>query len=391
MAINTKEITVNMGPQHPSTHGVLRLILELDGETVISCTPHIGYLHRGSEKLAEHRTYQQIVPLTDRFDYLSCGNNNLAYSIAVEKLMGIEVPERADYLRVIVAELSRLSSHLLWLATHAADIGAVTVLLYCLREREDLLGLFELLTGARLTVSYVNIGGVRRDATPEFLSRCKSFIDTMPKRINEYNTLIMENRIWLGRTKGIGIIPYDEAISWGLTGGSLRGSGVNYDLRKAIPYAAYDRLDFDVPLGEVGDVYDRYIVRMEEMNQSVRIIKQCLKDLPDGPYKADIPTVVLPNKDRVMADMESLVHQFVLVSKGFEVPKGEIYVGCEVPKGELGFYIVSDGSASPLRMKVRSPSFVNLSVLPRMVKGHLIADIVSCIGSIDIVLGEVDR
>jgi len=391
MAVTTKEITINMGPQHPSTHGVLRLILELDGETVVSCKPYLGYLHRGSEKLAENRTYQQIVPLTDRFDYLSCGNNNLSYAIAVEKLMGIEVPERADYLRVIVSELSRISSHLLWLATHAADIGAVTVLLYCLREREELLGLFELLTGARLTVSYVNIGGVRRDATPEFMARCKEFADAFPAHLEEYNTLIMQNRIWLGRTKGIGIIPYDEAIEWGLTGGSLRGSGVNYDLRKAIPYAAYDKLDFDVPLGEAGDVYDRYIIRIEEFRQSIRIIQQCLKDIPDGPYKADIPTVTLPAKDKVMADIETLVHHFVLVSKGFAVPKGEIYVGCEVPKGELGFYIVSDGGASPLRMKVRSPSFVNLQCLPRMVKGHMIADIVSCIGSIDIVLGEVDR
>lgn len=391
MAITSKEITVNMGPQHPSTHGVLRLILELDGEVVVSCTPHIGFLHRGSEKLAENLTYQQIVPLTDRFDYLSCGNNNLAYAMAVEKLMGIEVPERADYLRTLVSELSRLSSHLLWLATHALDIGAMTVCLYCLREREEILGLFELLTGARLTVSYVNIGGVRRDATPEFLRRCKDLMDAMPARIGEYNTLIMENRIWLGRTKGIGVIPYDEAIDWGLTGGSLRGSGVDYDLRKAIPYAAYDRVKFEVPLGANGDVYDRYIVRVEEMRQSVDIVKQCINHMPDGPYKADIPTVVLPKKDRVMADIETLVHHFVLVSKGFEVPKGEVYVGCEVPKGELGFYIVSDGSQKPVRMKVRSPSFVNLQCLPRMTEGHMIADIVSCIGSIDIVLGEVDR
>ena len=391
MAINTKEITVNMGPQHPSTHGVLRLVLELDGEIVVSCTPHIGYLHRGSEKLAENRTYQQIVPLTDRFDYLSCGNNNLAYAIAVEKLMGIEVPERADYLRTITAELSRLSSHLLWLATHAADIGAVTVLLYCLREREEILGLFEMLTGARMTVSYVNIGGVRRDATPEFFSRLKDFMKEMPGRIDDYNTLIMENRIWLSRTKNIGIISYAEAIDWGLTGGSLRGSGVDYDLRKAIPYAAYDRVEFKVPLGSVGDVYDRYIIRIEEMRESIKIIEQCIAQIPDGPVKADIPTVSLPPKDRVMSDIETLAHHFVLVSKGFTVPKGEVYVGCEVPKGELGFYIVSDGSEMPVRMKVRSPSFVNLSVPPTMVKGHMIADIVSCIGSIDIVLGEVDR
>lgn len=391
MAISTKEITINMGPQHPSTHGVLRLVLKLDGERVMSCVPYIGYLHRGSEKLAEVKSYQQIVPLTDRFDYLSCGNNNLAYAIAVEKLMGIDVPERADYLRTIVAELSRISSHLLWLATHAADIGAVTVLLYTLRERELILDLFEMLTGARLTVSYINIGGVRREAPPEFFKGCEEFIKMLPAKIDDYNTLIMENRIWLGRTKGIGVIPYDEAIDWGLTGGSLRGSGVDYDLRKAIPYAAYDRVKFDVPLGTHGDVYDRYIIRVEEMRQSLRIIAQCLKDCPDGPYKADIPTVTLPPKDRVMADIETLVHQFVLVSKGFEVQKGEVYVGCEVPKGELGFYIVSDGGTSPLRMKVRSPSFVNLQCLPRMVYGRMLADIVSCIGSIDIVLGEVDR
>jgi len=380
-----------MGPQHPSTHGVLRLILELDGERVVSCVPHIGYLHRGSEKLAEDRTYQQIVPLTDRFDYLSCGNNNLAYAIAVEQLMGIEVPERADYLRTITAELSRLSAHLLWLAAHGLDIGAMTVCLYCLREREEILNLFELLTGARLTVSYVNIGGVRRDATPEFITRTREMMAQMPKRIDEYNTLIMENRIWLMRTKGIGVIPCDEAIDWGLTGGSLRGSGVDYDLRKVMPYAAYDKVKFEVPLGYNGDVYDRYIVRIGEMYESVKIVNQCLDQLPDGAYKADIPTVSLPPKDRVMADIETLIHHFVLVSKGFQVGPGEIYVGAEVPKGELGFYIVADGSEKPVRMKVRSPSFVNLQCLPRMVEGHMIADIVSCIGSIDIVLGEVDR
>jgi NADH-quinone oxidoreductase subunit D len=391
MSVQTKEITVNMGPQHPSTHGVLRLILKLDGERILSCEPQIGYLHRGVEKLCESKTWQQVVPITDRLDYLSCGCNNHAYAIAVEKLMDIQVPERADYLRVLVSELSRISSHLLWLATHALDIGAMTVCLYCLREREVILDYFEILCGARLTVSYINIGGVRNDAPKEFIEKTREFIEAFPKRIEEYNTLIMNNPIWLGRTKGIGVIPYAEAIDWGLTGGSLRGSGVNYDVRKAVPYSVYDRMDFDVPLGEAGDVYDRYTIRIEEMRQAGRIILQCIKELPDGPISVDLPNVTLPPKDRVTEDIQCMLQHFVLVSKGFEVPKGEVYVGSEAPKGELGFYIVSDGGQKPLRIKMRAPSFINLQSLPRMCEGSMVADIVACIGSIDIVLGEVDR
>jgi NADH dehydrogenase I D subunit len=386
-----KEITLNMGPQHPSTHGVLRLVLDLQGETVVGCDPRPGYLHRGIEKWMEHRTYHQIIPMTDRLEYISCFNNNLGYVVAVEKLGGIEVPPRAQFIRTILAELGRLSAHLVWLGTHALDIGAMTVCMYTLREREQVLDLFEIVTGARQTVSFARIGGVRNDLPRDFIDKCREFIDQFPKRLEEYDTLIRENRIWLKRTRGIGVFTAEEAVNYGLTGGTLRGSGVNYDLRKVEPYAAYDKVEFDVPLGTHGDVYDRYLVRIEEMRQSRRIIQQCLDMIPPGPVTTPDPRYGVPEKATVMQNMEALAHQFVLMSKWVPMPKGEAYVATEGPKGELGFFVVSDGGGRPYRIKIRAPSFVNLSAIPKMVTGGMLADVVACIGTIDIVLGECDR
>jgi NADH dehydrogenase I D subunit len=391
--IRTKEITVSMGPQHPATHGVLRLVLELDGETIIKCTPYVGYLHRGTEKLAEYKTYLSALPLTDRLDYISSMCNNVGYCVAVEKLFGIEAPERAKYIRTIMAEMTRISSHIIWVATHALDIGAMTLFLYSFREREWLLDLFEMTCGARLTVSYPRIGGVRNDVSQEFIDSLYRFTEEFPKRMEEYETLIDQNRIWLQRTKGIGVITAEEAVNWGLTGATLRGSGVNYDVRKFAPYDAYDKVEFDVPIGKNGDVYDRYRCRMEELRQANRIIKQCLEQMPKGPVMSpDAPKFTLPAKDRVLVDMESLIQQFVLITKGpMTAPEGELYVATEVPKGELGFYFVSDGTGKPYRMRLRSPSFVHASVLPKLSEGHMLADVIANIGTIDIVLGECDR
>lgn len=390
--LQTEELTLNMGPQHPATHGVLRLVLELDGETIVRCTPHIGYLHRGIEKLAEHRNYFQIIPLTDRLDYISAMANNIGYCVTVERLFGIEVPERAQFIRTIVAEMTRILSHLLWLATHALDIGAMTVFLYCFREREKLLDLFERLCGARLTVSYPRIGGVRNDMSTQWLEDLYDFTAEFPMRIEQYETLIDKNRIWLRRTKGIGVISAEEAINLGLSGPVLRGSGVPYDVRKFMPYAAYDKVEWKVPTGKNGDVYDRYRVRMEELRQSNSIIRQCIERLPSGPIMASAPKFILPPKDKVLTDMEHLIHHFILITKGpHTAPPGEIYAATEVPKGELGFYIVSDGSGKPYRMRIRAPSFVHASALPKLCEGHLIADVIANIGSIDIVLGECDR
>lgn len=391
--LETKELTLNVGPQHPATHGVLRLKLDLDGETVVKCTPYVGYLHRGTEKIAEGMTYAQALPLSDRLDYISSMSNNVGYCHAVEKLFGIEPPVRARYIRTITCEMTRISSHLLWLATHALDLGAMTVFLYTFREREWILDLFEMLCGARLTVSYARIGGVRNDLSQEFIESLYKFTEEFPGRLLEYETLIDRNRIWLRRTKGIGIISAEEAVNWGLSGPMLRGSGVNYDIRKRFPYDAYNEVEFDIPLGKTGDVYDRYRCRMEELRQSNRIIKQCLEGLPRGPILTpDAPKFTLPPKERVLSDMESLIHHFVQVTKGpLTAPEGEIYVSTEVPKGELGFYIVSDGTGRPYRMRVRAPSFVHASLLPRLCEGGLLADVIANIGTIDIVLGECDR
>jgi NADH dehydrogenase I D subunit len=386
-----KEITLNMGPQHPATHGVLRLVLDLQGETVVGVDPRPGYLHRGIEKWMESRTYHQIIPMTDRLEYITCMNNNLGWVVAVEKLAGITVPERAQFIRTIMAELTRLSGHLVWLGTHALDIGAMTVCMYTLRERELVLDLTEMVTGARQTESYVRIGGVRNDVPRDFIDKCREFTEIFPKKLEEYDTMIRENRIWLKRTVGIGVMTPEDAVNYGLTGGTLRGSGVNYDLRKVEPYAAYDKVEFDVPLGKNGDVYDRYVVRIEEMRQSNRIIRQCLDMMPPGPVVTDDPRYAVPDKMQVMQSMQALAHQFVIMSKWVPMPKGEVYVATEAPKGELGFYIVSDGSGRPYRVKIRAPSYVHISALPKMVIGHMVADVIACIGTIDIVLGECDR
>lgn len=387
----TKELTISLGPQHPATHGVLRLLLSLDGETVVKCKPYVGYLHRGIEKLGENRTYFAALPLTDRLDYISSMNNNVGYVVAVEKLFGIEAPERAKYIRTILAEMGRLSSHIIWLGTHVLDIGATTPFLHAMAAREKLLDLFEMVCGARLTVSFPRVGGIRNDISQEFLDELYDFVLGFPAEMDNYETLVTENRIWKERTEGVGVISLEEAVNWGLTGGTLRGSGSDYDVRKYFPYDAYDKVEFDVPVGKNGDCYDRYLVRVEEMRQANRIIKQCIEKLPAGAVMADAPKFTLPPKDMVLKDMEHLIHQFVLITKGPRVPEGEIYVGSEVPKGELGFYFVSDGTGKPYRMRVRSPSFIHASVLPRLCEGGLIADVIANIGTIDIVLGECDR
>jgi NADH-quinone oxidoreductase subunit D len=370
--LTTEDMLLNMGPQHPATHGVLRVVAKLRGEIVLDAEPFPGYLHRGTEKLAENRFYNQIVPLTDRLDYLSAFNNNLAYVQAVEKLIDLEIPERALYLRTMFGELQRLASHLIWLGTHAMDIGALSIFLYTMREREMILDLFESAAGQRLTLSYAQVGGLRNDIPDGFIDGVRNFLKIFPSKMKEYGDILTKNPIWLERTQDIGVISAKDAIAWSLTGACLRGSGVNYDVRKKTPYAAYDRVDFDVPLGTQGDIYDRYLVRMEEMRQSARIIQQCVDNLPDGPFKADAPA-------------------YVQITKRFKAPAGEVYSSIEAPKGELGFAIVSDGTEKPYRMHIRAPSWINLQALPVMCNGGLIADVVGVIGSIDIVLGEVDR
>jgi NADH-quinone oxidoreductase subunit D len=387
----TRWMTINMGPQHPATHGVLRLVLELDGEIIVKAIPHIGHLHRGVEKLAENRTYHQVIPLTDRLDYTNAMGNNLAYVLAVEKLLGIEVPKRAQYLRVMMAELQRIAAHLIWLGTHVLDIGATTPIFYTFREREEVLRIFEEVAGGRLTPTYLRIGGVAKDLPEGIEEKIRDFVKTFPQRINEYETLLTQNIIWLKRTKEVGIISKEDAINWGVTGPTLRGSGVKWDVRKAFPYSSYDEFEFDIPVGTVGDVYDRYMVRLREMEWSNSIVRQALDRLPKGPILSDDPRVVLPDKGMVLTDIASLIRQFKIVSEGFTPPKGEVYASVEAAKGELGFYIVSDGSNRPFRLRIRPPSFLNLGALPKMIEGSLIADVISTIGSIDIVLGEIDR
>ena len=386
-----EDMLLNMGPQHPATHGVLRVVLELEGETIVRATPHLGYLHRGVEKLSENATYTQIIPLTDRLDYVCSMTNNFAFVRTVEKLLQIQVPERAEYIRTLVAEMMRISGHLFWLGTQALDIGAMTVFFYTFREREVLLDLFELLCGARLTMSYYRMGGVDRDVTLEFSDRLYKFLETFPEKIDEYNALLSTNRIWISRTKNIAVISAADAVNFGLTGPTLRGSGVNYDIRKAEPYGVYDKLEWEVPLGKNGDTYDRYWIRVEEMRQSAKIVKQCLDRLPVGPFLADLPMITYPPRDKVMADMESLIHHFMIATSGFKVPEGEVYCGTEVPKGELGFYIVSRGGNKPYRFRIRPPSFIHMGAFDHMARGYMIADIVTIFGSYDIVMGECDR
>lgn len=385
------EMTIEMGPQHPSTHGVLRLTLRISGETILDVDPKIGYLHRGIEKIAENLMYTQFQPYTDRLDYLSAPSNNLAYAQAVEKLLGIDVTPRAKFMRVILAELARISSHLVWLGTHGLDLGAMSMFMYCFRERELILDLLEINCGSRLTTTCMEIGGVRNDFSQEFIDKLNDFIRIFPDKIQDYENLLTKNRIWLKRTKGIGIVSAEQAVNYGLTGPTLRGSGVKYDVRKAQPYAAYDQIDFEVPIGMVGDVYDRYLVRMEEMRQSTKIIRQALEKLPAGLIKVQDPRITRPDKASLSTSMEALIQYCYLIMEGIIPPKGEIYSNIEAPKGELGFYIYSDGTSKPYRMKIRTPSFFNCGILPFMSKGAFVADMTAFIASIDIVLGEIDR
>ncbi len=393
-ANNSETMIINMGPQHPSTHGVLQLILELDGETVVKATPHIGFLHRGIEKLSEHRTYHQIIPLTDRLDYLAPMSNNLGYVLAVEKLLGItdEIPERVQRIRVIMAELTRLKSHLVWLACHALDIGAMTVFLYCFRERECITDIYEKVSGARMTSNYFRVGGLSADLPDGLEDEIRAFVESMPAHIEEYEGLLTGNRIWQKRTIGVGKISAEAAIDIGITGPALRASGVDWDLRRDNPYSGYEDYDFEVPVRTGCDTFDRYKVRLDEMRQAVRIVLQALDKLKPGPILADCPKIVLPPKQDVVNNIESLIHHFKIVTEGFTTPEqGEIYQSVEAPKGELGFYLVSDGTNHPFRMKIRPPSFVNLQGLPQMVEGKLLADVIAVIGTLDIVLGEIDR
>ena len=386
-------MVLNVGPSHPATHGVLRLILELDGEKILKATPDIGFLHRGDEKIAENMTWNQFVPYTDRLDYLSPLANNVAYALAVEKLMGIDkdLPLRGQYIRVICCELARISSHLLGIGCYAMDVGAMTVFLHTFTEREKIYSLAEGLTGARLTTSFTRIGGVARDLPAGWVLKCRKFLREAMPAIRDVETLLDRNRIFVDRTRDVGVISADLAKDYGLTGPNLRASGVDYDLRKIRPYLVYDRLQFEVPLGSAGDCYDRYLVRMEEMRQSVKIVQQCLDNLPTGPVSLEDGKVFLPSKEKVLTNMEELIHQFILVTQGVNAPPGEVYFGAENPKGELGFYINSRGGGTPYRLKIRAPSFANLSVLPRMLPGHLLGDVTAVLGSLDFVMGECDR
>lgn len=387
----TELLTVNMGPSHPSTHGVLRLILQLDGERVMKIEPVMGYLHRGMEKIAENKTYTQFIPYTDRLDYLAPLSNNVGFALAVEKLVGVRVPPRCEHIRVLVCEMARISAHLLWLGTHAVDLGAITVFMYTFRERELLYNFFEALTGTRLTTSYTRIGGLSRDLPSGFLDEVGRWLERFRGELDEYETLLTKNKIWVDRTAGVGILSVEDGIELGVSGPNLRASGLEWDLRKARPYSGYEQFEFEIPIGSKGDVYDRYLVRIEEMRQSVKICKQAIKTMPGGPICVDDPKLVLPPKEKVLTSMEELIHQFIIVTEGFDAPVGEVYHAIEAPKGELGFYIISEGGPSPYRMKIRSPSFVNLQALPKIAEGSLISDVVAIIASLDPVMGEVDR
>jgi NADH-quinone oxidoreductase subunit D len=398
--IQGEKMVLNMGPSHPATHGVLRIILELDGEIITKATPDIGYLHRGDEKIAENMTYTQFIPYTDRLDYLAPLSNNVAYALAVEKLMGIdrELPPRCQYIRVICCELARISAHLLALGSMAMDVGALTVFLFTFTEREKIYNLIESLTGARFTTSYTRIGGVSRDLPAGWVEQCRKFLGEVVVNIDETEKLLTRNKIFVDRNRDIGVISRETAIDYGLTGPNLRGSGMEFDLRKAHPYLIYDQLEFEIPIGSVGDCYDRYLVRIEEMRQSVRLLRQCLDKLPGGADNkarepVDIPDgkTILPSKYKVLTSMEELIHQFILVTEGVNAPPGEVYFSAENPKGELGFYIHSKGGGTPNRLKIRAPSFCNLSILPFLMPGHMVSDTVAIFGSLDFVMGECDR
>jgi NADH-quinone oxidoreductase subunit D len=389
--MSERTMKINLGPHHPSTHGVLRVVLELDGETVVDAHPDIGFLHRGIEKLAENRSYHQFIVLSDRLDYLAAMSNNLAYVTTIEKLMEIEIPRRARYLRVALAELQRIASHLFWLGTHAHDLGAMTPLFYMLREREAIMDIFESLTGSRLTPSFMRIGGLAADIDGDFIGAVRAFTDTFADRVDDYETLLTANPIWRSRTKGVGVLDAAACINLGVTGPMLRSAGNDWDIRKSHPYSSYEEFHFEIPTGRAGDVYDRYLVRIGEMRESAKIIRQVVEGLPAGPWLAKDARTVFPEKKELNTNIAALIRHFGLIMEGFKVPPGEVYNSIESPRGELGFYIVSDGGARPLRLRVRPPSFVNLQGLVRMIRGKMLSDAVAVIGAIDIVLAEVDR
>jgi NADH-quinone oxidoreductase subunit D len=387
-----KTMILNMGPQHPSTHGVLRVILELDGETVLRAEPVIGYLHTGIEKSCEAKTYSQAITLTDRIDYLAPLSNNLCYCLAVEKLIGIEVPKRAQYIRVLLTELTRIASHLVWVGTHAIDLGAMSVFLYGFREREEIMKIFEYVSGQRMMTSYFRIGGLALEPPPGWLDKVRHVMDSLPGHIDEYEDLLTNNRIWLGRTKGIGLLSIEGAIAGGVSGPMLRASGLAYDVRKAFPYSSYDEFDFNIPTQTAGDSYARYQVRLAEIRESIKIVKQAMDKIPsEGPFRASVPGIIPPSREEMKTSIEGLIYHFKIFTEGFAPPPGEVYQTVESPRGELGVFLVSDGSPKPYRVKFRAPSFVNLQSLPKLCEGRLIADVVTCIGTTDIVLGEVDR
>ncbi|MBI3475901.1 MAG: NADH dehydrogenase (quinone) subunit D [Acidobacteria bacterium] len=386
-----KTLVLNMGPQHPSTHGVLRLVLEIDGETVVRVMPEIGFLHTGIEKTCEAKFYQQVVPLTDRIDYLCPMTNNLTYCLAVEKLLGLEIPPRAQWMRVLMNELTRINSHLVWLGTHAMDLGAMTVFLYCFREREDVLRLFEMVSGQRMMTSYFRIGGLALDPPLGFFKKVKAFADRFLGNVDEYEGLLTGNPIFLMRVKGVAHLSKEDAIALGATGPTLRGSGVDIDLRRDAPYSSYEKFKFKVPVSNGGDVWARYVCRVQELRESIGIVQQALAGMPEGSTKADAPKVVLPDREKMKTQMEALIYHFKIITEGFTVPAGEVYQAVESPRGEMGYYIVSDGTAKPYRVHMRSPSFANMQVLAKMCEGRLIADVIAAIGSIDVVVGDIDR
>ncbi|GIU73901.1 MAG: NADH-quinone oxidoreductase subunit D 2 [Bryobacteraceae bacterium] len=386
-----RRMVLNMGPQHPSTHGVLRVILELDGEIVTSARPDIGYLHTGIEKQAEALGWQQVVTITDRMDYLANLSNNLAYVLPVEKLLGIEIPPKAQWMRVLLAELSRINSHVVWLGTHALDLGAMTVFFYCFREREELLRIFEMFSGQRMMTSYIRIGGLALEPPRGWDRAVRNFIRGFPEKVDEYEALLRENPIFLKRTQGVAYAPLEQLLDLGVTGPMIRAAGLAWDIRKAEPYSSYEKFDFRVPVEQSSDVYARFLIRLEEMRQSARIVEQALEGMPEGAWKADAPRVVLPDREKMKTQMEALIYHFKIVTEGVHVPAGEAYVPVESPRGEIGFYVVSDGGTQPWRVFMRTPSFGNLQALPALFEGKLIADTIAALGSMDFVLGDVDR
>ena len=388
----SKTMVLNMGPQHPSTHGVLRVLLEMDGETVVKAIPDCGYLHTGIEKSCEDKTYSQAITLTDRIDYLSPLGNNLVYCLAVEKLLGLEIPKRAQYVRVMLTELQRISSHLVWLGTHAIDLGAMSVFLYCFREREEILKIFELFAGQRMMTSYFRIGGLALEPPAGWRQAIDRFLKMMPSRVGEYETLLTENRIWMKRTQGVGYMSAEDAVALSMTGPTLRAAGLAYDNRKVFPYSSYDEFEFDVPTRTDSDCFARYMIRVAEMRESLKIVKQAYDKISDsGPFRAEAPGIIPPEREKMKTEMEALIYHFKIFTEGFSPAPGEAFQAIESPRGELGCFVASDGSPKPLRVHFRSPSYINLQALPKLIEGQLIADVIACIGTIDIVLGEVDR